>query len=132
LVLRMFIRPDGMEPPERVMAAARDGAYPTTAAFRLRFAMSLAGDDGMVALAKMHEVFDALVSDRDELSRATGWPRADIDRIDVDRDSKVRFTFPTLARLEALCEGFAIERMARGTYTQAAECPAILFRPLTK
>jgi SAM-dependent methyltransferase len=128
LVLRFFLRPDRPEAPEVLVAQARTGAFPTTASFRLRFAMSLAGVDGSVELSALHRRFNALVSDRDELARATGWPRADIDRVDVDAGSKVRFTFPTLAALEALARPvFRIARMERGTYTQAEHCPTILF-----
>jgi SAM-dependent methyltransferase len=130
LVLRVFVRPREMESPDEVVAASRAREFPTTAAFRFRLAMALAGEDGSVALAALHEAFDALVPDREALAAATGWPRADIDRVDVDRDSKVRFTFPTLERLASLCAGaFAIARLARGTYTQSAECPTVLFRP---
>jgi hypothetical protein len=71
-----------------------------------------------------------LVRDRDELARQTVWPRADIDRIDVDKGSKVRFTFPVLEALKASAQPvFRIARMERGTYTQAEHCPTILFKP---
>jgi SAM-dependent methyltransferase len=133
LVLRLVVRPDAMEGPDQVVAAARAGRFPTTAAFRLRFAMSLAGEDGGVALAALHGAFQSLVPDRDVLAMDTGWPRADIDRVDVDRESKVRFTFPTLARMVSLAStSFAVERTARGSYTQSADCPTVLLRAKSK
>lgn len=130
LVLRCFVRPEPQETAEQLLALARAGEFPTTAAFRLRFAMALTEPSGSVGLSAIWDAFQALVPERDELARATGWPRADIDRIDVDRNSKVRFTFLTLGQLEALAQpAFKVERLERGTYTQAEHCPTVLFRP---
>lgn len=131
LVLRFFLGPEPAETPERVITLAREGAFPTTAAFRLRFAFSLTGENSGVPLSAMHQAFDALVPDRDGLAAETGWPRADIDRIDMDKDSRVRFTFPTQAKLASLCDGvFSIARMERGNYTQSDYCPTVLFKPV--
>lgn len=128
-VMRCFVRPEIIESPDDVLARARDGAFPTTAAFRFRFCLALAAGDGGVALSDLYAAFSRLVPDRDDLARATGWPRADIDRVDVDAASKVRFTFPTQAQFAEVCAPhFRIERMARGTYTQSEQCPTILFR----
>lgn len=130
LVLRCFLRPDAIEAPEDVIAKAHSGAFPTTAAFRFRFCLSLARENASVDLATLHDMFNALVPDRDALARVTGWPRTDIDRVDVDKDSKVRFTFPTEAELVNVTQAaFSLARMERGTYAQAEQCPTILFRP---
>jgi SAM-dependent methyltransferase len=130
LVLRCFVKPPHVEPPERVLLKAMEGEFPTTAAFRLRFALAVADADGSIGLAALHDAFNALVPDRDALARVTGWPRQDIDRVDTDKDSRVRLTFPTQAQLVSLSESsFKIKDSARGTYTQAEHCPTFLFRP---
>jgi SAM-dependent methyltransferase len=131
LVLRCFVRPPHAETPERVVLKAMEGEFPTTAAFRLRFAFAVANADGSIGLAALHDAFNALVPDRDALARITGWPRQDIDRVDTDKDSRVRLTFPTHSQLVSLSEPiFRIEGAARGTYTQADHCPTFLFRPI--
>jgi SAM-dependent methyltransferase len=129
LVLRCFIRPDRMESAEQVVARARAGAFPTTSAFRLHFAFALAEAEGSIGLAAMRDAFNALVSDRDALAQATGWPRGEIDRVDFDKDSRIRLTFPRQSHLAALAgPHFVIERSERGTYTQSEQCPTLLFR----
>jgi SAM-dependent methyltransferase len=130
LVLRFFVRPEPQEAPEQLVALARAGAFPSTAAFRLRFAMALTEADGSVGLSSLWDAFQRLAPDRDQLAQETGWPRGDIDRVDVDQDSRVRFTFPTLSQLASLAEPeFAVQHIERGTYTQAEHCPTVLFRP---
>jgi len=129
LVLRCFLRPDSIILPAQVVSSAVSGAFPTTSAFRLRFAFSLTGSDGSVGLAHLRESFNALVPDRDGLAHATGWPREDIDKVDIDKDSQVRLTFPTQSELTSLSEPiFEIERLEHGTYTQSEYCPTVLFR----
>lgn len=131
LVLRCFVKPPQVETPERVLSRAMEGEFPTTAAFRLRFAFALTDADGSIGLAALHDAFNALVPDRDALARVTGWPRQDIDRVDTDRESRVRLTFPTQSHLISLSERiFRVEGSARGTYTQAEHCPTFLFRPI--
>jgi SAM-dependent methyltransferase len=133
LVLRCFVRPPNVETPERVLLNAMAGEFPTTAAFRLRFAFAVADADGSIGLKALHDAFNALVPDRDALARITGWPRQDIDRVDNDKDSRVRLTFPTQSQLVSVSEPiFRIEGSARGTYTQADHCPTFLFRPIRK
>ena len=133
LVLRCFMKPPHVETPERVLLKAMEGEFPTTAAFRLRFAFAVADADGSIGLAALHDAFNALVPDRDALARITGWPRQDIDRVDTDKDSRVRLTFPTQSQLISLSEPiFRIEGSARGTYTQAEHCPTFVFRPIRR
>ena len=131
LVLRCFVKPPEVETPERVLLKAMEGEFPTTAAFRLRFAFAKTAADGSIGLAALRDAFNALVPDRDALARITGWPRQDIDRVDTDKDSRVRLTFPTQSQLVSLSEPvFRVEGSARGTYTQAEHCPTFLFRPM--
>ena len=129
-VLRCFVRPDKIETPEHVLAQARAGAFPTTAAFRMRFAFAVTGTDGSIALARMRDTFNALAPDRDDLARAAGWPRDHIDRVDVDKDSGVKLTFPTQSQFVALAKPFfELESSMRGTYLLSDQCPTQLFRP---
>lgn len=129
LVLRCFLRPDPAARPEHIVSTALSGAFPNTSAFRLPFAFSLTGPDGSVGLAHLRELFNTLVPDREGFARATGWPREDIDKVDIDKDSQVRLTFPTEPQLISLSRSlFEIERLAHGTYTQSEYCPTVLFR----
>lgn len=129
-VLRCFVKPDDIETPEHVLAQARAGAFPTTAAFRMRFAFAVTGTDGSIGLAHMRGVFNALVPDRDDLAAATGWPRDHIDRVDADKDSGVKLTFPTQSQFVALAKPFfELESSMRGTYLLSDQCPTQLFRP---
>lgn len=131
LVLRCFVKPPHVETPERVLLKAMEGGFPTAAAFRLRFAFAVADADGSIGLAALYDAFNALVPDRDALARITGWPRQDIDRVDTDKDSRVRLTFPTQSQLVSLSEPiFKIAGSARGTYTQAEHCPTFLVHPV--
>jgi SAM-dependent methyltransferase len=131
LVLRCFIKPKRMEAPEQVVLQARQGGFSTTSEFRLRFAFAAADAGGRVALAQLRDSFNALVADRGDFARATGWPRQEIDYVDIDKDSRIGLTFPTGSQLQALSEPFfRIERLERGTYAQSEHCPTILFQPL--
>ena len=131
LILRCFVRPDVIETPEQVFAAAMAGQFSTTAAFRLRFSFALTQADGSLGLADLFNAFESFVPDRSELARVTGWPREHIDFADAHKKSKIGLTFPTMSKLTALSEEwFAIDGMRRGTYTQSGDCPTILFKPL--
>jgi len=128
LILRCFVRPDRIETPEEVVSQARRGAFPHVAALRLRLGFALTGGDGALPLAKLCSAFRALVPDRDELARQTGWPRTDIDRFDLDEGSSVSLTFPTRSQLTELCGPYFEPReFLCGTYTQAADCPTVVF-----
>ena len=131
LVLRCFVKPSHVETPERVLLKAMEREFPTTAAFRLRLAFAVTNADGSIGLAALRDAFNALVPDRDALARVTGWPRQDIDRVDTDKESRVRLTFPTQSQLVSLSEPiFRLTDSARGTYTQSEYCPTFLFRPV--
>lgn len=131
IALRCFVRPDGREDPQALMAEAEAGAFPSVGAFRLRLAMALTDTAGVLHVAELARTFLAMMPDRDRLAAATGWPRSDIDRIDADVGSPLRFTFPTLEQLRAAVSPHLILKDRRhGSYTQAELCPTLLFLPV--
>jgi SAM-dependent methyltransferase len=126
LAVRCFIRKPPFSSPAEIAAAALQGRFPHTAAFRLPFALAMAGDGTEVRLAELYRTFNSLFPDRDALSRTTGWPRPEIDRADFDKDSEVRLNFPTLEQLAAtVAPWFELKGTSHGTYTQSDYCPTL-------
>lgn len=130
VALRCFVRPDGREDLESLMKIAEAGDFPTVGAFRLRLAMALTDDAGVLRVADLARTFIELMPDRDRLAGAAGWSRVDIDRIDADIGSPLRFTFPTLDQLRgAVSPHLALADRRHGSYTQAHLCPTLLLLP---
>lgn len=130
IALRCFVRPDGREDPESLMKVAEAGDFPTVGAFRLRLAMALTDDAGVLRVADLARTFIELMPDRDRLAAAARWSRVDIDRIDADIGSPLRFTFPTLDQLrDTISPHLALADRRHGSYTQAELCPTLLFLP---
>ena len=74
------------------------------------------------------DTFNSLFKNREELSRATGWPRDQIDTIDFYQGSSVAFHFPTRDRLlSVISEIFTDSRfVSSGTYELAERCPLLV------
>jgi SAM-dependent methyltransferase len=129
LVLRCFLKPKQPESPAAVVKAAFAGEIATTADFRMRFLMALAGQGNSVALATVPVAFDALVPDRDQIVAATGWPRAHVDLVDIDIDSNIGLTFPTEAEMRDRAEPlFEISAPRHGNYALSNLCPTMVLR----
>lgn len=125
LAARCFLRLDPPETPEQVVALAMRGEFPTASAFRFRLALAIAGAGGTIDLMEIPPVFSALVSDRDALAQATGWPRDDIDR--TDRGSPVGISFPTETELRRMVDPwFEVQAFRHGHYTQAELAPTVV------
>jgi hypothetical protein len=76
------------------------------------------------------ERFNAHFPDRARLAETAGWPIGEVDRFDMDRDSKIELTFPTLSQLAAcVAPSFAIREVRYGSYNSAELCPTITFVP---
>jgi SAM-dependent methyltransferase len=130
LILRCFVRPDTRVEVEDLTQDLARRAFPNSAPFRLRLCMSLADHDGALVLGTLLERFNALFPDRSKLASMAGWPIDEVDRFDMDRDSKIQLTFPSLSQLAAYAEPFfAIHDVRRGSYDLAALCPTITLVP---
>ena len=127
VVIRCFIRPDVAEPVPALVAAVLGGQVGSFHALKWCLAMTLAGVSGAsVAVADIHEVFEASFPSRSALSEATGWPQEQIDTIDAYRGSPTRYTFPTLVQMREQCERwFEVVTVAYGTYELADRYPTL-------
>ena len=69
--------------------------------FKFKFAMAIAAELGTpnVRVASIPEFFDARFPDRDRLAAITGWDRAEIDTVDIYRNSAANYAFPTMKQL---------------------------------
>lgn len=131
LVLRVFCTPEHGETPEAVLAAANQGGIGSFHAFKWRLAMAMVARrrDPNICVHDIREQFQALVPDRARLAAAAGWPAADIDTIDVYRDSPTVYSFPTRSQLRAALPDYCEEiGCGNGTYELAERCPVIAFR----
>jgi SAM-dependent methyltransferase len=129
-VFRLYLPAD---PPETI-AALRDealaGKIDNFHAFKIRLAMSLAGQKSVpqIRVAGILEAFNSLFRDREELVRATQWSREQIDTIDYYRDSSVFFTFPTQDRLLSVVSRICpdVRLVSSGRYEMAERCPLLV------
>lgn len=129
LAIRCFVKRPPMPSIDEIGAAALRGEFPHSAAFRMPFTLSMAGEGTLVKLAELHGEFQRLFPDRDHLARVTGWSRTDIDRADCDDGSEMRLNFPTLDQLaESVAPWFEIQGTSFGTYTQSQYCPTVAMR----
>ncbi len=127
LVIRCFIRPDMAEAVTDVVDAALEGRVRRFHAFKWRLAMACTGpSSASVSVSDIHEMFETHFPSRRDLSRATGWPKDQIDTIDAYRASPTHYTFPTLGMLREKCQlWFDIVAEDFGTYELAERCPTL-------
>ncbi len=129
-VCRLFASPEETEPLERIRDDAYRGAIGNFHALKWRVAMAAvrASGEPNIPVRSIRDTFMRLFPDRDELSRATGWTRADIDTIDVYDGSAEVYAFPTRRQfLEAARGIFAPGRLVEaGAYPLAERCPLLV------
>jgi SAM-dependent methyltransferase len=129
-ILRCFVRPDTRGDVDDITRDVAKQAFPNSAPFRLRLCMTLCEADGTLVLGTLLERFNGLFPDRAKLASLADWPIDEVDRFDMDRDSKIQLTFPTLSELAAHAEPlFAIREVRHGSYDLAELCPTITFVP---
>jgi SAM-dependent methyltransferase len=132
--LRLFKTPDEGETRAALKADTLAGKCRSFHAFKWRLAMAAVAETGdpNIAVTKIRAAFEAMFSDRDVLSAATGWSREDIDTIDVYAKSPDVYSFPTLAQLrETIPDAFGNVRLqACGTYPLAERCPFLVLERL--
>jgi SAM-dependent methyltransferase len=96
LLLRLFTRPDEAEPLGSIFADLRAGKVGSFHAFKWRLAMSLHGSlDAGVCLADIWDCWQTNVSEPETLLRGLGWDPRLTKTIDVYRDVRTCYTFPT-------------------------------------
>jgi len=132
LIARVFCRPDAAETAEDIRRDVVLGRVGTFHALKWRVAMSLLRDASCTDLpvASIRQAVIAQYPDREELSRLTGWNRAEIDTLDVYDGSDAVYNFPTERMIVGLLRRwFAdIEVMSSGTYPLAERCPLLVAR----
>jgi SAM-dependent methyltransferase len=129
-ILRCFVRPDTRRAIEGITQELSKGTYANSASFRLQLCMTLAERDGSLVLGTLLERFNALFPDRAKIAAMAGWPIDEADRFDMDRNSKIELTFPSLSELAAYAEPlFAIREVRHASYNLAELCPTITFVP---
>jgi SAM-dependent methyltransferase len=131
-VCRVYLSPDQRESVEQVRDAAWSGEIRNFHAFKFRLGMALIADrsEPRAPVDAILRTFNELFSDRDEISRRTGWSREQIDTIDFYRGSTVAFHFPTQDQLRAVVSRiFAdVKFVAAGTYEFAERSPLLVAR----
>ncbi len=130
VVCRLFAAPEAAEPLNQLRDEAYRGSVGNFHALKWRIAMSIvrATREPNIAVQTIRDNFMNLFPDRDELARHTGWPRVEIDTIDVYQDSVEHYAFPTRAQfLEAAASIFSAARLVdAGTYPLAERCPLLI------
>ena len=81
-----------------------------------------------VPVRSIHAAFNANFPDRDRLADATGWSRAEIDKIDLYEPSSDIYSFPTRQQcLSVIPSDFVNMRFVPvGTYELAERCPLLV------
>ena len=133
LLLRVFCTPEQAETPHAVLAAARRGDIGSFHAFKWRLAMAIVAqqgaDDANICVDRIYRQFQELVTDRAQLAASAGWLAADLDTIDVYRDSPTIYSFPTRSQLRAALPDYFEEiGSGSGSYELAERCPVIALR----
>jgi len=106
VILRVFTRPDFAEELGSVFADLTRGTIGSFHAFKWRLAMSLHGSlDAGVCLADIWNCWRSHVADPDSLLRDLGWDTRLQKTIDVYRDVRTRYTFPTRDESTGIFEG---------------------------
>lgn len=129
-VIRLFLPADTPEPVAVLRDEALAGGIRNFHAFKIRLAMSLAGQRPLphVRVAEIFEAFNSLFDDREELARTTRWSREQIDTIDYYRDSSVTFAFPArdwlLSVVSRICPGARL--VSSGDYELSRRCPLLV------
>ena len=132
LIARVFCRPERAETAEDIRRDVADVNVGSFHVLKWRVAMSLlrAPEATDLAVTDIRDAVNSQFPDRDALCRLTGWPRAEIDTLDVYRGSSAIYNFPTEAMIAGLLrQSFAdVEIMRCGSYPLAERCPLLVAR----
>jgi len=128
-VFRVYAAPRRCESIAHVRDDLMASAIGNFNAFKWRLAMALVVRDKNPNIC-VRTIYDSFVTDfpgREVIARATGWDSADIDTIDLYRDSTEVYSFPTTEQFESIVPaGFADVRFVEsGSYELAERCPLL-------
>jgi SAM-dependent methyltransferase len=132
LIARVFCRPASAESADDIGRDVRLGQAGSFHALKWRIAMAALRDPASsdIAVSAIRDAVVAQYPDRDELCRATGWNRAEVDTLDVYDGSSVVYNFPTEAAIFALLRRWfaTVEIVRCGAYPLAERCPLLVAR----
>ncbi len=130
IVCRLYLSPDIAETISGLQEEVLSGTISNFHAFKMRLAMALAAQRPVpqICVANILESFNSLFKNRDELVRATGWFREQIDTIDFYRGSTVSFNLPTKDQLLSVVSGIcpSARLVPSGTYAMSERCPLLV------
>ena len=100
-------------------------------AFKWRFAMAMVAQarNANIGVADIRARFNSLMPERNELSAAAGWTRAQIDTIDTYADVQYQLSFPALADIRGTFSStFREIDVMYGSYELAECCPILVLQ----
>jgi SAM-dependent methyltransferase len=97
---RVFLAPDAATSFADIEAAAQNRQI-SFQHFKFKFAMAIGAelDNPNVRVSSIPEFFDVKYPDRGKLAAISGWDRAEIDTVDIYRESQANYAFPTRNQL---------------------------------
>lgn len=130
-ILRCFTQPEQQEPPDQVLEEAMRGEIPTFTQFRFRLMMAMQPSTGEgIAVNAVYRFWINHRAEESLLLSRTGWPKSDIDYIELYRDGAAVHVFPTLAECRAtLSEFFDEISVSFPSYYAGDRCPRLVLRP---
>jgi SAM-dependent methyltransferase len=129
-VFRVYLAPDIAEKTTALRDEVLSGKIRNFHAFKLRLAMALAARQSVpqIRVAEILIAFNSLFGNRQDLVRATGWNRKQIDTVDFYKDSEVVYTFAKqdqlLAAVSKVCPDPRL--ITSGNYEMSEHCPLLL------
>jgi SAM-dependent methyltransferase len=130
IVCRVYLAPDSAETISSLQESGLSGSINNFHAFKMRLAMALAAHqpEAQICVETVLDTFNRLFKNRNELVRATGWSREQIDTIDFYRGSTVVFNYPTRDQLlSVVTKTCPNARLApSGKYEMSERCPLLV------
>jgi len=132
---RLYIPPAKQESPDVVLADLLAGRIANLNLLKLRLGMAMQKDvcEG-VQLQDIWNMVNAAAPDFEKLSSRIGWKRQPLMAINIYRNSRVRFYFPTMAQVLELFKerngAFKLEEIHHSTYVLGERCPIVALRRL--
>ena len=130
-ILRCFTQTERQEGPDQVLEDAMRGEIPTFTQFRFRLLMAMQPSTGEgIAVNRVYRFWTSHAPTESLLLSRTGWPKSDIDVIELYRDGGAVHTFPTLAECRStLSEFFDEISVSFPTYYAGDRCPRLVLTP---
>jgi SAM-dependent methyltransferase len=126
-VCRVFSSPETGETLETVRGAVASGEIRGVHALKWRLAMAIAQQRGEpnVPVLEIRDQFERWFPNRESLAETSGWPRDEIDSIDMYAGSNAIYSFATRRQLlEIVPPEFTNARFVEaGSYELAERCP---------